>query len=149
MLFLFSIAIFTACKKDKKEEQTDECQIGTSKLTASINGQSWCANQTLFADEAIVLTINGMRNDGSTLTLEIDNFMPGIYVINADTNHILYTTSTAIGYESTSDNPGTLTIIENDQSNNRLKADFTVILREPLAGNSISVSGNVNVVYAE
>lgn len=136
---------FASCKKDKK----DECDLDGYQLKATVNGSDWCANQTLFADNAILLTINGIRDDGSTLTLEFDSTEVGTFVIKGDTNHILYTDALALGYESTNDNPGTLTVTQNDKSNNKFKANFNVTLRNPVTAASVALNGSVEVLYTE
>jgi|CXWJ01.1.fsa_nt_gi hypothetical protein len=145
-LFFAAMSLaFASCKKDKK----DECDLDGYQLKATVNGSDWCANQTLFADNAILLTINGIRDDGSTLTLEFDSTEVGTFVIKGDTNHILYTDALALGYESTNDNPGTLTVTQNDKSNNKFKANFNVTLRNPVTAASVALNGSVEVLYTE
>lgn len=146
-LWLFATAsiAFTSCKKDKK----DECDLDGYQLKGTINGNDWCANKTLFADNAILLTINGIRDDGSTLTLEFDSTEVGTYIIKGDTNHILYTDALAMGYESTNDNPGSLVVTQNDKSNNKFKANFNVTLRNPATSASVALNGSVEVLYME
>jgi Family of unknown function (DUF6252) len=147
LAFALITLTFIGCKKAKDE--TDECVIATSKLTATINGSDWCANKTLFADDAILITISGIRDDGSTLTLEFDSTEVGTYIIKGDTNHILYTDALAMGYETTSDNTGSLTVTENNKSENRFKANFSVTLRKPATSQSLPVSGSVDVLYID
>lgn len=141
-----------SCKDDKDstpQPVVDECTVGTSKVTASVNGSSWCANQTLFADEAIVLTINGINKNGSSITFEIDSFAkPGVYPTKEMINHILYTDQMANGFESTDGNPGTLTVTQNDTVNNRFKANYNCTLVSPISGN-LPVSGTIDVFYTE
>ncbi|HNR20115.1 MAG TPA: DUF6252 family protein [Bacteroidia bacterium] len=145
-LFFAAMSLaFASCKKDKK----DECDLDGYQLKATVNGSNWCANQTLFADNAILLTINGIRDDGSTLTLEFDSTEVGTFVIKGDTNHILYTDALALGYESTNDNPGTLTVTQNDKSNNKFKANFNVTLRNPVTAANVALNGSVEVLYTE
>lgn len=145
-LFFAAMSLaFASCKKDKN----DECDLDGYQLKATVNGSDWCANQTLFADNAILLTINGIRDDGSTLTLEFDSTEVGTFVIKGDTNHILYTDALALGYESTNDNPGTLTVTQNDKSNNKFKANFNVTLRNPVTAASVALNGSVEVLYTE
>ncbi|MGI8893183.1 MAG: DUF6252 family protein [Bacteroidia bacterium] len=102
---------------------------------------------TLFADYAIVMTINGMNQNSSMLTLELDDVDPGIYEIREDRNYVLYTT-TGQSWHSTDDNPGSLVIISNDVANNRIIGNFEFTGRNPIGGN-ISISGNFDVLYTE
>lgn len=142
---LFFMVAFVSCKKDTK----DECDLDGYLLKANIGGNEWCANQTLFGDQAVILTINGIRDNGSTLTLEFDSTEVGSYIIKGDTNHILYTDALAMAYETTNDNTGTLTVTQNDKTNNKFKANFSVTLRNPLTAASLPLSGSVEVLYTE
>ncbi len=118
-------------------------------LKAKINQVEWTANTSLFADQAIVLTINGMNNNGSTLTLELNDVTPGTYTITKDRNHILYTDELANAFESKNSLPGTLTISENDASKNIVKGTFSVTLQSPLTGNIEIKEGNFELYYTE
>ncbi|MFN8166255.1 MAG: DUF6252 family protein [Bacteroidia bacterium] len=148
---LFIISILTvSCKKDEKATTSTNTPVGCSsslvnKLSCKVGGQEWCSNSTCFADLAIVLTINGMNNNGSNLTLELDDYTPGTYPITSDRNHILYTNGN--GWESTDSNPGTLTITSNNTSTHELKGTFSVTLLSPLTGNLEVSSGVIDVFY--
>lgn len=86
-----------------------------------------------------------MNNNGSNLTLELDDYTPGTYPITSDRNHILYTNGN--GWESTDSNPGTLTITSNNTSTHELKGTFSVTLLSPLTGNLEVSSGVIDVFY--
>lgn len=149
-ILIFISAFISACKKEKKEEfKPDLCAAGTSigKLIATISGDEWCANSTLFANYADIMTISGMNQNTSNLTLELDDVTAGSYEIKEDRNHILYT-STGQGWHSTDDNPGVLVITSNDEANNRIQGTFSFTGRNPI-GDNISISGNFDVFYTE
>ncbi len=146
-LFIF---INGGCKKEKEQVTPTpvECSsILPNKLSAKIGTQSWCADQTCFGDLAIIMTINGLNGNASSLTLELDDFTPGTYTINQDRNHIVYTGFD--GYESTDDNPGTLVIQSNDTSTNLIKGTFNVSLRSPISGNLSVSDGKFSIYYTE
>ncbi|HQV01264.1 MAG TPA: DUF6252 family protein, partial [Bacteroidia bacterium] len=127
VLFLVIAMGFMGCNKDS------ETPIKYF-LKANIYGATWEANTSLFADQAIVLTVNGMKSDGSTLTMEINDVTPGTYPITNDRNHILYTSQLADAFESKNALPGSLVIISNDVSKNIIKGTFQVTVQSPLTG---------------
>ncbi|HQW23752.1 MAG TPA: DUF6252 family protein [Bacteroidia bacterium] len=154
---LFSLAllilIIAGCKKED-ETSTPIAPVGCSsilpnKLSVKVDGQSWCADQTCFGDLAIVMTINGINSNGSTLTLELDDFTPGTYPINQDQNHILYTSSLAMAYESTNSNAGTLVITSNDTTSNLIKGTINSTLHNPLGGDVALTEGTFSIYYTE
>ncbi len=143
-------ALATACSKKKDDKPAaDNCLLNNYYLKADISGVAWCANTTLFADYAIVMTINGISSNGATMTLELDDVTTGTYTIKQDRNHILYTSSLGVGYESTNDNPGSLTILSNDTANNIINGSFNVTLRSPVAGNVTVSNGTFKLFYTE
>lgn len=148
--FLF---LFTAlsCKKKQDEPVYGDnmgCRsILPSKISFTLNNSTWCADASCFADLAIGLTANGINSNASSITLELDSLRPGTYVINNETNHILYTNGNA--YESTNAQPGTLVITSNDETHNVLKGTFSVTLVSPILG-SISINnGTFDLLYTE
>ena len=153
-LFAFAImvSVFSGCKKDEEPATNNttsvECSsILPNKLSAKIDGQSWCADQTCFGDLAIIMTMNGLNSNGSSLTLELDDFNVGTYPIKQDRNHMLYTGIQA--YESTDGNPGTLVIQSNDTSANLIKGTFTVTLVSPILGSVSMTDGKFSIYYTE
>lgn len=149
-ILVFTVFIFS-CKKDKEvttpSSSTNCTSIIPNKLSAKISNVSWCADQSCFGDLGTIMTINGLNGNGSSLTLELDDFMPGTYPITLDRNHILYTEINA--YESTNSLPGSLTITSNDTASNLLKGYFSVTLKSPISG-SVSISeGFISLYYTE
>ncbi len=147
---IISGVIFLLACSEKKENPpaVDPCLINGYYLRASMAGESWCANTTLFADFAIVMTINGISSNGASMTLELDDVIPGSFPITQDRNHILYTNSLGVAYHSTNDNPGSLVIQSNDTSANIIQGSFNVTLRNPMAGN-LATSGSFRLFYSE
>lgn len=155
VLFAFLALSFTgivACNDDKDENDNpapDACTLPTGSLRWTIGGTQRCADQTLFGDYGIVMTINGIAGNGETMTIELDSVTPGTYEMKADVNSVLYTDNLAMAYQTTDDNPGTLIITKNDTSNNRLEATFTGSLRNPLGVSKTITSGNLKVNYTQ
>lgn len=148
-LLIISGLASSCSKKNDNKPGADNCLLNNYFLKADIGGSAWCANTTLFADYAIVMTINGISSNGATLTLELDDVSPGSYQIKQDRNHILYTSSLGVGYESTNDNPGNITIISNDTASNVINGSFNVTLRSPVSGNVSVSNGTFKLFYTE
>ena len=149
--FILILVAFAGCKKDEEPTTTTtpvECSsILPNKLSAKVAGQQWCADQTCFGDLAIVMTINGLNTNSSSLTLELDDYTVGSYPINQDRNHMLYTGIG--GFESTDGNPGTLIIQSNDTTANLIKGTFTVTLSSPISGSVELTEGKFTIYYTE
>jgi hypothetical protein len=148
LLIIFALAIGCS-KKEEDQPGADNCQLNNYFLKADIAGVSWCANTSLFADYAIVMTINGIGSNGATLNFELDDVTTGTYSIKQDRNHMLYTSTLGVGYESTNDNPGSLTIIGNDTANNIINGSFNATLRSPVSGNISVTNGTFKLFYTE
>lgn len=149
---LFFVLINTSCKKksDDAQSASPKCnKFSPFELSATVDGNLFCADATLFADKAIVMTINGISQSTASLTLELDDFTPGTYTINNNKNHVLYTDPLAGGYESTNGNPGTLVISGNDTANNILTGTFNVTVQSPIFGNKKIENGVIHVFYTE
>lgn len=146
-------SVLAACSGDKDEINSnpiiDNCSLPTGSLKWAISGVSRCADQTLFGDYGILMTINGIAGNGESLTLQLDSVRPGTYSIKADVNSILYTDNLAMAWQSTDDNPGTLTISLNDTNTNRFEATFSATLRNPLGASKTLNGGNIKVYYTE
>ena len=149
LLLVISGFAFSCSKKNDDKPGADNCLLNSYYLKADVAGVSWCANTSLFADYAIVMTINGISSNGATLTLELDDVAPGTYQIKQDRNHVLYTSSLGVGYESTNDNPGSLVIISNDTTANIINGSFNVTLRSPVSGNLSLSNGTFKLFYTE
>jgi hypothetical protein len=152
--FLVMIGFLVACDKKDDDSSTTNPPAATgctsllpNKLSAKIANQEWCSDQSCFGDLAVVMTINGLNGNGSSLTLELDSVMPGTYQITEDVNHMIYLNGD--GWESTNDNPGTLVITSNNTSTNQIKGTFTVTLRSPLSGNLSVTEGKFDLFYTE
>lgn len=144
-----SFAFINSCKKDDNSSSTNNCTLPTGYLRCTAGSTDFCADQSLFADYAIVMTINGIAGNGSTLTLELDNVQPGTYQMKELTNHILYTSPLGEGFETTDDNPGTLIITSNNTSTNTIEGSYSATVRSPISGNLNITKGTFKVFYTE
>lgn len=143
---------FSACKKDDDGDDTalEGCSLPQGSLKWTADGGALCANASLFADYAIMMTINGVSQTGATLTLELDSVAPGTYQMKELENSVLFTDELGMAWQSTDDNPGTLTVTKNNESTNEFEASFTVAVRNPLLGTSQTLSGgSIKVFYTE
>lgn len=152
LLFLF-IFTLSSCGDDDTDVPGiplgNNCTLPTGYLKWNFDGSSYCANTSLFADHAIIMTINGITQTGVTMTLELDDITPGTYTMNEDTNSILFTDQLAMAWQSTNSNPGTLIITSNDTANNILQATFDVTVRNPLSQTKSISQGQIKVFYTE
>lgn len=143
---------FNACKKDDDGDDTalEGCTLPQGSLKWTAEGGALCANASLFADYAIIMTVNGVSQTGATLTLELDSVSPGTYQMKEFENSVLYTDELGMGWLSTDDNPGTLTVTKNNESTNEFEATFSVPVRNPVLGTTQTLTGgSVKVFYTE
>ena len=122
LLLLLGMAVLhTSCGDDDDDPNTnsvtDGCSMPNGHLKWTSQGTQYCANATLFGDQSIDMTINGITQSGVTMTLELDSVMPGTYQMTSDVNHLLFTDQLAFDWQSTNSQPGTLIITKNDTAN--------------------------------
>lgn len=158
ILLLSVVLFFWSCKKDSSDNDNSGNNNNTSctsllpnKVSASLNGVTWCADSICFADySGLGMTIFGQTFDGASILLELDDVTPGVYSMSTDVNHVLYIDNMGMAYESTDDNPGEIVITQNNVSTNSFKARFNVVLRNPILATSLPLSsGSVDVLYTE
>ena len=146
------ISLLTSCKQDEglvASLLNQNCSLPNGHLKWTSGGKESCANASLFGDMAIVMTINGISLTGETFTLELDDVTPGIYLMTADTNHILHTDQLGMAWESTNALPCTLQVLSNNTSSNLFEANFSGTLKNPFGLNKVINSGTVRVRYTE
>ncbi|MBK9319643.1 MAG: hypothetical protein IPM91_13060 [Bacteroidetes bacterium] len=152
LVFLF-IFTLSSCGDDDTDVPGiplgNNCTLPTGYLKWNFDGSAYCANTSLFADHAIIMTINGITQTGVTMTLELDDITPGTYTMNEDTNSILFTDQLAMAWQSTNSNPGTLIITSNDTANNILQATFNPTVRYPLRQTKFISPDQVKIIYTE
>ncbi len=151
-LFLFfTLSIIVACSEDdNKDIITDSCSLPIGHLKWTTQGTPYCANATLFADQAIVMTINGITQAGLSMTLELDSVEPGTYTMDDNTNHLLFTDQYAFDWQSSDDQPGTIVITKNDKSANQIEGTFQVNAKNSITGTFRQISnGNFRLTYTE
>lgn len=147
-----SISILTSCEDEKDvipSILTDNCQLPNGHLKWSTGGNQSCANASLFGDQGLVMTINGISLTGETFTMELDDVTPGTYSMTTDTNHILHTDQLGMAWESTNGSPATLVILSNNTSTNVLEANFSGTLKNPLGLNKTISSGSLKIIYTD
>lgn len=148
----FLLLPFAGCEEDKEVLPgiiTDNCILPNGHLKWTSGGKQTCANASLFGDQGLVMTINGISLTGETFTMELDNVTPGTYSMTTDSNHILHTDQLGMAWESTNGNPATLVILSNNTSTNVLEANFSGTLKSPLGLNKTISSGSLKVIYTE
>lgn len=151
LLVITLIPLLWGCKKDGDEEQSLAvgCSLPTGSLKWTADGASQCANVSLFADHALIMTVNGITVTGATMTMELDSVQPGTYAVKELTNSMIYTDQLGMAFLSTDTAPGTVTITKNDTVANWLEATFTVSLKNPLGVSKTITEGMLQVDYTE
>lgn len=153
LLTLSALVFVTACKKDEDEPAPTptpaSCGVAGARLQATFDGTSFCANTSLFADQAIGLTVNGIASNGATLTLELDSLAAGTHPIKSGTNTVLFTTTMALAYTAVDADPGTLTITSHDTATNHIQGSFEAPLYSGLGGAPKNISGSFDLFYIE
>lgn len=148
------LLLLASCKKEDDPTPTPPaavvCGMDGARLQATFDGAAWCANLTLFADGAPgTITISGMTQMGSTLTLELDDTDVGTHAVREDSNTILFTTTLGAGYLSSNSDPGTVTITSHNTASRRIRGTFTANLYEGLGGTSKPITGQFDLQYVE
>jgi len=142
-----AMAFISSCKKDEEEEKPDPCaNMTVNTFEADIDGEKWCANFTLTADFTIQLSITGISQDVWTMNLELDDVQPGTYAMTEDTNYALLTIG-GMAYETTNADPGSLQILENNASTQRVRGKFSGKFYNPLGGVKNITNGTFDVYY--
>lgn len=148
----FISLMFAGCEEDKEILPgiiTDNCILPNGHLKWTSGGIQKCANASLFGDQGLVMTVNGISLTGESFTLELDNVAPGTYAMTTDSNHILHTDQLGMAWESTNGNPATLVILSNNTSTNVLEANFSGTLKNPLGLNKTISNGSLKITYTE
>ena len=155
LLFLASLVFISSCKKDEDEDPaptptpTATCGIAGMRLQGTIASTTFCADASLFADLAILLTSNGIAQDGATLTLELDSLSVGTYTTLTDVNHVLYTDGLGLPWSTTDAAPGTLTITSHNTATNRIQGSVSGELYAPTGGQHRTISASFDLTYTE
>jgi len=153
LIYLLAVFILCSCGDDDSDipgiPSGNNCTLPNGYMRWNFDGTSYCANASLFADNAILMTINGITQTGVTMTLELDDITPGTYSMTADTNSLLFTDQLAMAWQSTNADPGTLIITSNDTVNNILQATFNLTVRNPLSMTKTINQGEIKVFYTE
>ena len=150
---LLSALTIISCKKDDEEDPApapvNTCGITGMRLQGTIGSESFCANASLFADLAIVLTSNGISQNGATLTMELDSVDTGSYAMGADANCLLFTDQLGLAW-NTIDGSGTMVVISShDTGANRIQGTVTGDLTSPIGGGTRTISASFDLTYTD
>lgn len=151
LLFLAVALLAFSCKKKDDDAPSPTpapaCGISGMRLQGTIGSDAFCANTTLFADLAIVLTANGIMSNGSTLTLELDSVGVGSHAMRAEVNSILYTDPLGLAWKSIDGGSTTLTISSHDTGGNRIQGSISGSLYAPIGGAARAISASFDLTY--
>lgn len=150
-----ALVLVVSCGKEKQDLPTalgggsTECGTSGARLQATFDGASWCANASLFAAFADILTVNGITTMGSTLTMELDSLGVGTYAMSAESNRLLFTTNLGLAYNSSDAEPATLNITSHDAATRRIQGNFSGNLSPVLGGGDKAIAGSFDLFYVE
>jgi hypothetical protein len=151
LLLCAGVVTFISCKDE--EEVVDPplvCGLPNGTIRWKENGVEKCANASIIADNAIILTISGLSAQGPTITFELDSVSVGTHELTADYNYVLYTDGLALGWEATNEQPGSITINSHNESTNRIEGTFQINVVNPINGVSKQITdGQLSVTYTE
>lgn len=154
LLPLLASTLVLACKKDDDDEVTPAplsgyCGIDGMRLQGTIGSESFCANASLFADLAIVLTANGISQTGTSFTMELDSVSVGVHAASADANHVLYTDQLGLPWNTANAAPAVVHINSHDTIANRIQGSISGTLYAPAGSDSRSVNASFDLTYLE
>ena len=146
-LALSATVLLFSCKDDDEDPKNCLEVNGQPSLWADIDGEYWCADNSVLASLSGSVTVNGQSIDLSTLVLEIDDHAVGTYEIDLGRNAVLYVEN-SVGFEPDDNNPGELVISAHNETTNLLEGSFSVVLRNP-QGETRSLDGGFTLSYTE
>ncbi|MFM9008593.1 MAG: DUF6252 family protein [Bacteroidota bacterium] len=145
---LFSLFL-SSCKEkeDNPVPYVDSCELINGKLAWTFNGANACADANIIADLAIVLTVNGLKQSGESLTFELESVQPGTYGVDDNNNSFTYTDALGMGWITPVQNAGNIVVTSHDAAQNKVKGNFNVALENPLTGAVRTLTGNFRLTY--
>ena len=149
LLMLASACLLPACK-DKEDipvPYVDPCELINGRLNWSFNGTSACADANIIADLAIVLTVNGLKQTGESLTFELESVQPGTYGVDDTNNSFTYTDAMGMAWITPVQNAGNIIVTSHDSTQNKVQGTFNVGLENPLTGTVKTMSGSFRLTY--
>jgi hypothetical protein len=151
LLLCAGVVTFISCKDEPEDiDPPLICGLPNGTIRWKENGVEKCANATIIADNAIILTISGLSAQGPTITFELDSVSVGTHALTADYNYMLYTDGLALGWEATNEHPGSITITSHNESTNRIEGTFQINAVNPLNGVTKQITdGQLSVTYTE
>lgn len=145
-VFILWLAFLSwGCEKDNNLTSPP---TGAGNLSCTVNGQFWGANQELTASKGTTLTINAKNNNGSSLSIILNDLDTGLYLINADRNKAIFTES-ASSYLSSNSNPGSLSITQHDVQKGVIKGSFQFIGRNAVGATRTITQGSFDLLYSK
>ncbi len=142
-----------SCVKDDNDATPDPpiaiCGIDGMRMSADVDGADICFSTSLVANLADEqLAIGGIHPSAGALAVQLDETTVGTHGATGDMNHVFLTVG-GIAYQSTNENPGSITITSHNTGGNRIKGSFTGHLFPPDGSPARSVAASFEVIYLE
>lgn len=147
---LFSSFLFLSSCKDKEEDPVpyvDPCELINGSLQWNFNNAAYCADANIIADLAIVLTVNGLNQNGPSLTFELESVQPGTYGVDDNNNSFTYTDALGMAWITPVQNAGNIIVTSHDAAQNKVQGTFNVGLENPLTGVIKTMTGTFRLTY--
>jgi hypothetical protein len=146
--------LFSSCAKDSVDLAQDlgilpnTCGSDGSRVQASVDGDSYCANAQIIAmGDGTSVIVTGVDMTGGTLVLQLDTLAVGDHAMTEASNGVLYM-HVGTSYTIPSGGQGTVSIVLHDAQTRRLKATFSAPVFNELNGVTKQVQGEVDVTYS-
>jgi hypothetical protein len=138
----------------KEKEETplpyvDPCELINGSLKWNFNDAAYCADANIIADFAIVLTVNGLNQNGPSLTFELESVQPGSYGVDDNNNSFTYTDALGLAWITPVQNAGNIIVTSHDAAQNKVQGTFNVALENPLTGLLKTISGTFRLTYTD
>lgn len=138
---LLCLLFFSNCGKDK-----DTAPDTQGQMTAVVRGESWSAQMVSAGTVQGEFAISGTAADGSTISLRLDGFAPGVYnsASGSSNAYVWQSSQQALGYTSiASAGIGQVTIDAVNEQDSLISGTFYFLGQEPASLDTISVINGV------
>jgi hypothetical protein len=124
------------------------CGSDGSRVQASVDGDSYCANAQIIATgDGTSVIVTGVDLTGGTLVLQLDTLAVGDHAMTEASNGVLYM-HVGTSYTIPPGGQGTVSVVVHDVQTRRLKATFSTPVFNELNGLTKQVQGEVDVTYS-
>ncbi len=152
IIVLVCVITASGCAKellDIATEENTDCNPNGQHMTWSVDGNDVCADSFLQADFGDqVMSINGISDMVSSLTLDLQDTEVGVHDFNGASNFMLLT-QLGFPWMSSDSLPGSFEITSHDLAHQKIAGTFQVDLFNEQTNNVKSIEGEFDVNYSD